>query len=83
MNMMLHGIGIHRMPLFSIEVQRHKATLFMKLNPKQMKPFPEGARDMTNIGHYGTGDLEYTVKMDGDLKQAERLIRMAFEHVGG
>ena len=66
-----------------IEVQRHKATLFLKLNPNELKPFPEGARDMTNIGHYGTGDLEYSVKTDADLKEAERLIRMAFEHVGG
>jgi predicted transport protein len=37
------------------------------------------ARDVTNIGHYGTGNLEILIRTDEDLKRAEPLILRSFE----
>jgi len=44
-----------------IETRKNKLTLFLKLNPDEIKPFPKQCRDVRNIGHYGTGDLEVTI----------------------
>ena len=34
---------------------------------------------MTNIGHYGTGDLEIRIKSDADLEHAKPLIVRSYE----
>lgn len=66
-----------------VETSNHKITLFLKLNPKDFKPLPENSRDVTDIGHYGTGNFEYTIKASADMKKAKELIQLAFERVGG
>jgi predicted transport protein len=66
-----------------VEVQKRKLLLFLKLDPKDFNPLPGGARDVSNIGHFGTGDLEFTVKTEEDWVRAQELIRKAFEEVGG
>ena len=66
-----------------MEIKKSKVILFLKLNPTMVKPLPENARDVTNIGHYGTGDLEYTISNVKQLETAYALIKQAFENVGG
>ncbi len=44
---------------------------------------PDNARDVTEIGHYGTGKFEYVVKRQEDLEEAKKYIHMAFERIGG
>lgn len=66
-----------------IEVQKRKLCLFLKIDPKKLGALPEGARDVTDIGHFGTGNLEFTVKQESDFKTAQKLIRRAYEEVGG
>lgn len=66
-----------------LEVKQKKLHLFLKLDPKRVSG-PKGlARDVSNVGHFGTGDLEITVSSQADLDQAEPFIKNAYEEVGG
>jgi predicted transport protein len=66
-----------------LEVQNQKIYLFLKLDPKKVLG-PNGiSRDVTSIGHFGTGDLEVTVKSPEDLEAAKPYIKMAYEAIGG
>ena len=37
------------------------------------------ARDVTNIGHFGTGNLELTLKSKADVEKARHLIEQSYE----
>jgi predicted transport protein len=66
-----------------MEVQRQKVILFLKLDPTKVGG-PSGiSRDVSDIGHFGTGDLEVTLKSLDDFEAAKPFIRMAYEEVGG
>lgn len=66
-----------------MQTQKNKLILHLKLNPKDFKKLPENARDVSEIGHYGTGNFEYLVKSESDLDEAKSLIKRAYEEVGG
>jgi predicted transport protein len=63
----------------SIIVQKNKLILMLSLNPQSINPLPSNARDVTNIGHWGTGNLEITINGQEDFEQAKPLIIMAYE----
>ena len=66
-----------------LEVQLKKLYLFLKLDPKRSAG-PEGlSRDVSQVGHYGTGDLEITLTSQSDLDLAKPFIKEAYEAVGG
>lgn len=54
-------------------------TIFAKLNPDDIDLEPGFTRDVRKIGHYGTGDLEISLRTLDDLKKAEPLLRLAYE----
>jgi predicted transport protein len=66
-----------------MEVQKSKVVLYLKLHPEEIAQFPAIGRDVTNIGHYGTGDLELTIREETDIPIARQFIRMAFDNIGG
>ncbi len=66
-----------------MELRKQKITLYIKLDPKNLTGLPSIARDVTEIGHYGTGDLEITVKSENDFETAKQYIEMAYKRVGG
>jgi len=66
-----------------MEVQTQKIYLFLKLDPKVHKGPPGISRDVTKIGHYGTGDLEISISTNEDLDVAKPYITLAYESVGG
>jgi predicted transport protein len=66
-----------------MEVQRQKIVLFLKLDPKKVAGPGEISRDVSRIGHYGTGDLEVTVKTRADLEVAKPLVERAYREIGG
>jgi len=56
-----------------------KLTMYLKRDPA-MTDFVEGfTRDVSNIGHFGTGDLEVTLTSMGDLERAKPLIVQSYE----
>ena len=66
-----------------MEIQRQRLLLYLKVNPKQFEGLPKNARDVTDIGHYGTGDLELSVSSEEDVEAAKAYIEMAYQYVGG
>lgn len=66
-----------------IEVKKKKLILFLKLNPEEINDLPKQARDVTNIGHFGTGDLEITIKNIEDFNDTKYLINEALKNIGG
>lgn len=66
-----------------MEAQNKKVYLFLKLDPTKVKVEPGFIRNVANIGHYGTGDLEVTLTTMKDLERAKPLIQQAYKAVGG
>ena len=68
--------------IMCMEIQAQKIILYLKLNPKIIDPIPAIARDVTNISHWGTGDLEIIVKTIEDFEIAKKYIEMAYQKIG-
>lgn len=66
-----------------IETQKKKLMLFLKLNPDEIEKLPKQARDVRNIGHFGTGDLELTIKNMTDFDDTRELINLSLKNIGG
>jgi len=65
-----------------MEVQQQKILLFLKIDPKTHPGPPGISRDVSKIGHFGTGDLEVTLKSPDDLEVAKPFIEQAYRTVG-
>ena len=65
-----------------LEVQKSRIVLYLKLKPSEIE-IPENGRDVTNIGHYGTGNLEIEIKTADDFDIAKEYIQQAFDNIGG
>jgi predicted transport protein len=66
-----------------VEPQKQKVLVFLKLDPSKHKGPPGISRDVTQIGHFGTGDLEVTIKSVSDLEVTKPFLKLAYEQVGG
>lgn len=66
-----------------MEVRKKQVTLHLKLKQSDIEEPPSIYRDMTDIGHYGTGDAEFVVMNEADLNIAKPYIEMAYRKVGG
>ena len=44
-----------------------------------MKLESEFTRNLTDTGHYGTGDLEVRIRIDADLEKAKPLIANSYK----
>jgi predicted transport protein len=65
----------------TLEVQRKKAILYLPL--KYDHTMPSNTRDVSEVGHWGTGDLEVKVETQKDLEAAFSLIRRSYDEMGG
>ena len=52
------------------------------MNIKKIE-IPSIARDVTDVGHYGTGDFELTITNDEELEVAKEYIFKSYENIGG
>lgn len=59
--------------------QARTVTLFLKLNPGEVDLEDGFTRDVRNVGHFGTGDLQVTLKSMADFEKAQPLLRQAYE----
>jgi len=48
--------------------------LYLRLSPDAVQLESGFSRDVRNIGHWGTGDLELTIRDDKDLEKAKPLL---------
>ncbi|MEZ5413687.1 MAG: DUF5655 domain-containing protein [Opitutaceae bacterium] len=64
-------------------VEAHPRTnnllLFVKVDPTAIQLEEGFTRDVRKIGHFGTGDLEITVRSMADLERAKPLIAQSYE----
>ena len=66
-----------------MEIQKQRVLLYVKLDPKKVKAPKRIARDVTDIGHYGTGALELSVRLPQDLWVVNPLLEQAYQKIGG
>ena len=66
-----------------MELQKERVLLYVKLDPKELDLPRRIARDVSNIGHYGTGDLELSVRTQADLETVKPVREQAYQRVGG
>ncbi len=66
-----------------LQIYKNKISLYLKLNPKEIKQMPKQGRDVSQIGHFGTGDFELTIKSIQDFEDTKQLIDKALQNIGG
>lgn len=62
-----------------VYTQSNKLQVYLKLNPDKVEIEEKFTRDVRDIGHFGTGDLEITIRNQEDLEKAEKLILKSYE----
>lgn len=59
--------------------QARTVMLFLKLNPGELDLEEGFTRDVRNIGHFGSGDLQVTLRSMADFEKAQPLLLRAYE----
>lgn len=62
----------------SIVIRKTGFTLFLAIDPDTVE-MQEGMRDVKNVGHWGTGDLELRIHNADDIQRAAPLLLRAYE----
>lgn len=60
--------------------QAKVVTVHAKINPSTIALEPGFTRDVRNIGHFGTGDLEISIRTMDDFRKAQPLFQMSYEN---
>ena len=54
--------------------------VYLSLDPSTVQPWNDDAmRDATNIGHFGMGNIEYSLRTVDQLAEARTLINAAYD----
>lgn len=56
-----------------------KILVFAKIDPATIELIPGFTRDVSNIGHFGTGNLEITITSDDQLEKAKPFLVKSYE----
>ena len=65
--------------VFCVEIYQKQIVVRVKLDPESIELEEGFTRDTRNIGHYGTGDLEITIKNEEDFIKAKNILNRAYE----
>jgi len=63
-----------------IKNTERKVVVYLKVDPATVALTEGFTRDVTNIGHFGTGDLEVTIRSLDDLEKAMQLMEQSYEN---
>ncbi|WP_107416814.1 DUF5655 domain-containing protein [Streptomyces sp. CC53] len=58
--------------------QRTKVHVYLSLDPTKVDLVPDFIRNVTGLGHHGTGDLEVRLGTEKDLERAQDLFRASY-----
>jgi len=73
-------VAFKRLKNFATMVpQKNRLLLYLHLDPAKVVPMPPNGQDVSQKGHWGTGDLELSLSSPADLEAAKPLILMAYE----
>ena len=62
-----------------IHPQTKHLMVYVKIDPDTITLEKGFTRDVRNIGHFGTGDLEITISSDADMEKAKSLLVRSYE----
>jgi predicted transport protein len=62
-----------------IQSSQNQLLVFVKVDPSSIMLEPGFARDVREIGHWGTGDLEITIRSVADLEKAKPLLEKSYQ----
>jgi len=60
--------------------QARVVTAYLKINPKCIDLEEGFSRDVTDVGHFGTGDLQLSIRSMDDFSKAQPLFRKSYEN---
>ncbi len=66
-----------------MEAKSRNIKLFLKLKPSDIFNPPSCYRDVSEIGHYGTGEVEFTISTSDEFNEIKKYIELAYNKVGG
>lgn len=66
-----------------MEAKNKNIKLFVKLKPIEVIEPPMCYRDVSNIGHNGTGDVEFTITSQNEFELVKPYIEKAYNKIGG
>lgn len=58
--------------------QRSKLLVYLKADPQEVDLVPGFTRDVSGLGHHGTGDLEVQLRTPRDVERAQDLFRASY-----
>ncbi|MEU3529136.1 DUF5655 domain-containing protein [Streptomyces sp. NPDC038707] len=58
--------------------QKTKILVYVKVDPKEVDLVPGFTRDVTGLGHHGTGNLEVQLRTQRDVERAQDLFRAGY-----
>jgi predicted transport protein len=73
-------IAFKRLKNFAcVEIRKDKVMLYLKVDPESIQLEVGFSRDVRNIGHWGTGDLELSIRSQEDFEKAKPLLIRSYE----
>lgn len=66
-----------------MEAKNKHIKLWVKLKPDDMVEKPSCYRNVSNIGHLGTGDVEFTISSVAEFDEIKPYLELAYNKVGG
>ena len=63
----------------TVVAQKNRLLLYLHLDPASLGSLPANARDVSQQGHWGTGDLELSLASQNELDTAKPLILMSYQ----
>ncbi len=61
-----------------VEIRKEKIVLYLRLNPDNVTLEAGFSRDVRTVGHWGTGDLEVTIRNEVDFAKARPLLQQSY-----
>jgi len=78
-NKLKHYVAFKKVKnIICVEMLQSKIILYLSIDPKTVKFENNFSKDLTNTGHFGTGDVRVTIKKIEDFEKAKPLIDRAY-----
>ncbi|MFB7171904.1 DUF5655 domain-containing protein [Streptomyces sp. NPDC056254] len=58
---------------------QQEVVVTLRISPKDVELVPGFTRDISQVGHHGTGDVELRLRTEQHLRRAEPLLRMSYD----
>ena len=69
--------------ILTVEVRLRNLKIYLKLKPEDIPVNTPNYRDVSNIGHHGIGDVEFTITNLNELIDSKPFIELAYNKIGG